>query len=257
MIFSTASTTTIASSTTMPIASTRPNSVSMLIEKPISSMPGHGADDRHGNRQQRDDRRAHAAEEQVDHDQHQHERLDEGVEHQFDRRVDEAPWCRRSPPLDLGGNVAVSSSIFASSRLRQCQRVGARAQVDAHAARGLAVQARLRTRSRRRRVRRGPRRARAPPNRRQRADHDVAELLDLGEPAGGLHRERQRLAVVGRRLCRSRRPGSSGSARGPRCPTSVDVRRYLAEPIRVEPQAHRVGRANSVTSPAPGRRFNS
>ncbi len=39
MIFSTASTTTIASSTTMPIASTSPNSVSMLIEKPISSMP--------------------------------------------------------------------------------------------------------------------------------------------------------------------------------------------------------------------------
>ena len=39
MIFSTASTTTIASSTTMPIASTSPNSVSMLIEKPISSRP--------------------------------------------------------------------------------------------------------------------------------------------------------------------------------------------------------------------------
>ena len=39
MIFSTASTTTIASSTTMPMASTRPNSVSMLIEKPASSSP--------------------------------------------------------------------------------------------------------------------------------------------------------------------------------------------------------------------------
>ena len=36
MLRSTFSTTTIASSTTMPIASTRPNSVSALIEKPNS-----------------------------------------------------------------------------------------------------------------------------------------------------------------------------------------------------------------------------
>ena len=37
MLRSTFSTTTIASSTTMPIASTRPKSVSVLIEKPNSS----------------------------------------------------------------------------------------------------------------------------------------------------------------------------------------------------------------------------
>ena len=41
IVCSTDSTTTIASSTTMPIASTRPNSVSMLIEKPITSMPAN------------------------------------------------------------------------------------------------------------------------------------------------------------------------------------------------------------------------
>ena len=39
MLRSTFSITTIASSTTMPIASTMPNSVSMLIEKPSASMP--------------------------------------------------------------------------------------------------------------------------------------------------------------------------------------------------------------------------
>ena len=39
MIRSTFSVTTIASSTTMPIASTSPNSVIRLIEKPIASMP--------------------------------------------------------------------------------------------------------------------------------------------------------------------------------------------------------------------------
>ncbi|CAD6563480.1 hypothetical protein LMG24235_08727 [Paraburkholderia sabiae] len=39
MLRSTFSITTIASSTTMPIASTMPNSVSMLIEKPSASIP--------------------------------------------------------------------------------------------------------------------------------------------------------------------------------------------------------------------------
>ena len=39
MIRSTFSTTTIASSTTIPIASTRPNRVRRLIEKPSASMP--------------------------------------------------------------------------------------------------------------------------------------------------------------------------------------------------------------------------
>ena len=39
MFASTASITTIASSTTMPIASTMPNSVSRLIEKPSIVMP--------------------------------------------------------------------------------------------------------------------------------------------------------------------------------------------------------------------------
>src|SRR5688500_6228378 len=41
MIRSTFSTTTIASSTTMPIASTRPKSVSVLIEKPSASIPAN------------------------------------------------------------------------------------------------------------------------------------------------------------------------------------------------------------------------
>ena len=40
MFRSTFSTTTIASSTTMPMASTRPKSVSRLIEKPSASMNG-------------------------------------------------------------------------------------------------------------------------------------------------------------------------------------------------------------------------
>src|SRR5690554_120433 len=41
MMRSTFSTTTIASSTTMPIASTMPNSVSVLIENPSASIPAN------------------------------------------------------------------------------------------------------------------------------------------------------------------------------------------------------------------------
>ncbi len=43
MLRSTFSTTTIASSTTIPIASTRPNSVIRLTEKPSASMPANVA----------------------------------------------------------------------------------------------------------------------------------------------------------------------------------------------------------------------
>ena len=43
MLRSTFSTTTIASSTTMPMASTSPNSVMRLIEKPRASMPANVA----------------------------------------------------------------------------------------------------------------------------------------------------------------------------------------------------------------------
>ena len=52
---STASTTTIASSTTRPMASTRPNSDSVLIEKPEQREDGEGADQRHRHGDHRDE----------------------------------------------------------------------------------------------------------------------------------------------------------------------------------------------------------
>ena len=69
MLRSTFSTTTIASSTTMPIASTSPNRVSRLIEKPSASMPVNVAISATHDRHAADDRRAEALQEQVD-DQH-------------------------------------------------------------------------------------------------------------------------------------------------------------------------------------------
>ena len=54
MLRSTFSITTIASSTTMPMASTMPNSVSMLIEKPERDHADEGADDGDRHRQDRE-----------------------------------------------------------------------------------------------------------------------------------------------------------------------------------------------------------
>ena len=55
---STFSTTTIASSTTMPIASTRPKSDSMLSEKPNAAIAANVPIERHRDREQRDQARA-------------------------------------------------------------------------------------------------------------------------------------------------------------------------------------------------------
>jgi hypothetical protein len=75
---STFSSTTMASSTTMPIASTMANSVSVLIEKPSSVQPGEGADQRHRHRQHRDQRGAPGLQEHEDHRQHDQRGLEDG-----------------------------------------------------------------------------------------------------------------------------------------------------------------------------------
>ena len=73
MLRSTFSTTTIASSTTMPMASTSPNRVSVLIEKPKSSMNANVPTIETGTATQRDDRGAPGLQEQ-DHDEDDEQR---------------------------------------------------------------------------------------------------------------------------------------------------------------------------------------
>ena len=82
MLRSTFSTTTMASSTTMPMASTRPNSDSVLIEKPQRQHHRERADERHRHGDQRDDRGAPGLQE---HDDHQHDQRDG-----FEQRVHDA-----------------------------------------------------------------------------------------------------------------------------------------------------------------------
>ena len=85
MFTSTFSTTTMASSTTRPIARIMPNMVSMLIEKPSRCMPTKVPTIDTGTARIGIDGRPQRLQED-EHDQHhQHHRLEEGVHHLLDR----------------------------------------------------------------------------------------------------------------------------------------------------------------------------
>ena len=83
---STFSTTTIASSTTMPMASTRPNSVSLLMENPNAAMTAKVPTSETGMATIGIIDGAPALQEDEHHQHHQHDRLEQGV-HQFVDRV--------------------------------------------------------------------------------------------------------------------------------------------------------------------------
>ena len=109
MLRSTFSTTTIASSTTMPIASTRPNSVIRLIEKPSASMPANVVISDDDDRDHADDRRAEALQEQVDDQHDEHDRLEQRVDHLLDRQPDEVVGVERDDVVDALRGSAPSS----------------------------------------------------------------------------------------------------------------------------------------------------
>ena len=138
---STFSTTTIASSTTMPIASTIASSETVLAEKPERQQHREGADqaDRHGD--DRDDGGAQVAEEQEDHEHHQHEGLDQRLHHLVDRVGDEGGAVVEDLRLHARRESAADSSSSAALHARRgLHRVGARREIDADRDRRLAVQ---------------------------------------------------------------------------------------------------------------------
>ena len=69
----------MASSTTNPMARTRPKSDSVLMEKPNNGKTRERANQRDRHRQQRDQRRAPALQENEHHQHHQRQRLPEGL----------------------------------------------------------------------------------------------------------------------------------------------------------------------------------
>ena len=184
MCRSTFSTTTIASSTTMPIASTRPNSVRLFSEKPSSEHHRERADQRHRHGDQRDERRAPGLQEHEHDDDDQHDRLEQRVDHLVDRLADEERGVVDDAVLDAVGERLLQAFHRLAHLRRRLERVGAGELEDADRDRRLVVeQAAQRVAcSSRARSRADVAQADDLPVRR-RADDDVAELLLGGQPA--------------------------------------------------------------------------
>ena len=126
MLRSTFSTTTMASSTTMPIASTRPNSDSVLIEKPKPSITAKVPTIGHRHRQQRDDRGAPGLQEHDHHQHHQHHRFEQGVDDGVDRLAHELGRVVHDAVVDAFREVLRQFGfILARTSVGQLQRVGA------------------------------------------------------------------------------------------------------------------------------------
>ena len=100
---STFSSTTIASSTTMPIASTMREQGQRVDREADQPQPGERADQRHRHRDHRDQGRAPGLQEQEHHREHQQRRLEDGGVHFLDRGVDEARGVERDGVVDALG----------------------------------------------------------------------------------------------------------------------------------------------------------
>src|SRR4029077_6172696 len=100
---------------------------------------GEGTDQRHRYGDDGNERGAQVAQEDENHDRHQHERLDQRVDHALDRGLDE----HRGVVHDIVGDIVGKARLEVVDRLahtlRGGQRIGAGQLVDLDAGRGLAV----------------------------------------------------------------------------------------------------------------------
>ena len=134
------STTTMASSTTRPIASTIASSVSRLMLNPIDQHQAADADQRQRNGHDRDDHRAERSQEQEDHHDHDEDRLAQGFLHLVDRRVDEFGRIVSHLHLHRWRQIAFDFRKQRADALDEVQRVALRCRLHADEDRVLAVE---------------------------------------------------------------------------------------------------------------------
>ena len=125
------STTTIASSTTMPIASTRPNSVSMFTREAQQRHREERADDRDGHGRRGHQHGPPVLQEDQDHEQHEHAGFDQRFVDRFDRCVDELRRVERELVVHALGKRAAHLVDRRADVLGDLDRVAARQLVDA------------------------------------------------------------------------------------------------------------------------------
>ena len=190
--------TTIASSTTMPVASTMPNSVSVLIEKSNSLMNAKVPISETGMVTAGNHRAAPVLEEQEHHDDHEDDGLAERLQHLDDRLADDADVVEGQQPLEPGRKARIRDpAIVSITPLVDVERVGRRQQRDAHPSRfeleeaqvgGVLLGAEL-----------DPAHVLDAHERASLAGlhDDVLEFIDLGEPSDRAHAHREHLAGLG------------------------------------------------------------
>ena len=112
------------------------------MEKPSSVHAGEGADDRDRHREHRDQRRPPVLQEHEDDQDHQHDGLDEGVDHLLDGDLDEARGVERDVVPQPVGEALREAFHRGLDRAGDLERVGAGLEVDADRHRRRAVQRR-------------------------------------------------------------------------------------------------------------------
>ena len=127
--------TTMASSTTMPVASTMPNSVSVLIEKSNSFTNAKVPIERDRDRDRRNERAAPVLEEQEHHEDDEHDRLAERLQHLDDRFAHDDDVVEREAPLEPRREVPLEARHLGHDALVDVERVGRRQELDADAGR--------------------------------------------------------------------------------------------------------------------------
>ena len=193
----TASTTTIASSTTMPMARTRPNIESVFTEKPSIGKKMKVPMSEHGTGEERDDRRAQVLQEDEDDERDEHDRLEEGVEDRLDRGLDRGGRVVDDRVVHVGGEEALRRLHGFVDRLRGLELVGPGQQVHGHGARGLAVQAPERVVVLRAELHAADVLDPDLAARLRLADDDVRELVLGDRASGGAHRVGELLVLRG------------------------------------------------------------
>ena len=111
----------------MPIASTRPNSDSVLNEIPDRRHDRESADQRYGDGDDRDDRRAPGLQEQDDDDDDEQYRLEQRLHHRVDGGLNEVGRIVDDRIGDAGREVLGQPIHLAADRLGGRQRVRSRA----------------------------------------------------------------------------------------------------------------------------------
>ncbi len=241
MMRSTFSSTTMASSTTMPIASTSPNRVSRLMEKPSRYMPakvpmidtGMAMTGMIIARTLCRNRKTTSTTSD--------DRLDEGDDHLLDRHLDEARGVERHVVAQPLGEALGDALHRLVDRLGHLQRVGAGLQVDADRHGGRAVEDRREAVGQRAQL--DPRhvlQAQRPADL-VGADDDVLELGGIDQPRRRRHRIGEDLRVLHRLLAEA----AGGELRVLLAHHLRDVARrqiVLRELVGPEPDAHRIVR---------------